>query len=139
MIRTAKEKDIIELNKLGILLNDNFTKTYNLDNYINDENYIILLNEEQIINAMMIVYKNIDYYELETIVVNPHYRNKKIATKLLEYFINYCTKKEDIILLEVAVNNDNAIRLYKKFNFEIINNRRKYYGNVDAYVMKKVI
>ena len=29
MIRTAKEKDIIELNKLGILLNDNFTKTYN--------------------------------------------------------------------------------------------------------------
>ena len=139
MIRTAKEKDIIELNKLGILLNDNFTKTYNLDNYINDENYIILLNEEQIINAMMIVYKNIDYYELETIVVNPQYRNKKIATKLLEYFINYCTKKEDIILLEVAVNNDNAIRLYEKFNFEIINNRRKYYGNVDAYVMKKVI
>ena len=87
----------------------------------------------------MIVYKNIDYYELETIVVNPQYRNKKIATKLLEYFINYCTKKEDIILLEVAVNNDNAIRLYEKFNFEIINNRRKYYGNVDAYVMKKVI
>ena len=139
MIRIAKENDINILNKLGLLLNDNFIKTYNLNNYIKNNNYIILLNEEDNINAMIIIYKNIDYYELETIVVSPQHRNKKIATNLINYFINNYTNKDDVILLEVAAGNDNAIKLYKKFDFEIINIRKKYYGSVDAYVMKKVI
>ena len=40
-----------------------------------------------------------------------------------------------MITLEVAVNNEPAISLYKKFGFEIISTRKNYYDNVDAYLM----
>lgn len=139
MIRKAIKEDIININELGKLLHDNFEKTYLLNDYILNNNYIILVNEENEINGFIILYKNIDYYELETIVIKNEFRNQGIGTNLLNYFIkNYC-KKEDIIFLEVSVENKTAIKLYKKFDFEIINIRKKYYNNIDAYVMKKVI
>lgn len=73
-----------------------------------------------------------DRLEIDYIYVKEEYRNKKIATKLLEYlFENYnysCT-------LEVRCDNISAINLYKKFNFEIINVRKNYYKNTDGYLM----
>lgn len=139
MIRKAQINDIDLINELGIQVNSNFLNTYNILKYLNDSNYIILVNKECKINAFMILYKNIDYYELELIVVDKDFRNKKIATKLFNYFETNYLKTGDIILLEVAINNENAIKLYKKFNFETINIRKKYYDGIDAYVMKKVI
>jgi len=139
MIRVAGIKDLDSINYLGNLFNDNFIKTYNINEYLNNNNYIILVNEDEIINGLMIVYKNIDYYELEAIITDPLYRNKKIATNLLNYLINNYLKTNDIILLEVAENNINAISLYKKFNFDVINIRKKYYKSIDAYIMKRVI
>jgi len=85
------------------------------------------------------VYKNIDYFELEAIVVNINFRKKGIASRLINFFEEKYTKKGDSILLEVAVNNEAAVSLYKKIGFEIINIRKKYYDKIDAYVMKKVI
>lgn len=139
MIRLATEKDITCIIKLGIILNANFAKTYDLNNYLKDDNYIILVNEDDYINGFIIVYKNIDYFELEAIAVDINYRKKGIASELFNFFINNYTKKHDSILLEVAVNNDAAVSLYKKMGFEVINIRKKYYEHVDAYIMKKVI
>lgn len=139
MIRKAVINDIEHINKLGIIFNENFLATYNVKDYLENENYIIVVNEDEYVNAFIIMYKNIDYFELEAIVVDPSAREKGIATNLLNFFIREYSRNEDIILLEVAVNNTAAISLYKKFNFEIINTRKKYYKNVDAYVMKKVI
>ena len=40
--------------------------------------------------------------------------------------------------LEVRDNNIPAIKLYKKFNFDILGRRKKYYNNVnDAIIMTK--
>lgn len=139
MIRKATEKDIVEIIKLGSILNTNFSKTYDISQYLKDEKYIILLNEDDGINAFIIVYKNIDYFELEAIVVNINFRKKGIASRLIKFFEEKYTKKGDSILLEVAVNNEAAVSLYKKIGFEIINIRKKYYDQIDAYVMKKVI
>ena len=50
----------------------------------------------------------------------------------MEYLINISER----ILLEVRCDNNNAIKLYKKYNFKIINIRKKYYDNMDAYVME---
>ena len=36
---------------------------------------------------------------------------------------------------KVDVNNKNAIKLYQKFGLEIINTRKDYYENSDAYLM----
>ncbi|MBE6157043.1 MAG: GNAT family N-acetyltransferase [Firmicutes bacterium] len=141
MIRKAISDDIEKINKLGLQLHPNFKHTYNVEHYLTNENYIIVVSEDSKtkINAFMIIYKNIDNFELEAIVVDMASRKKGIANNLMNYFINSYAKKNDIILLEVAVNNSIAIDLYKKFDFEIINIRKKYYNNIDAYVMKKVI
>ena len=139
MIFKAVKEEIKEINTLGKLLYDNFEKIYLIENYLLDNNYIILIEKEKEINGFILVYKNIDYYELELIVVSKKCRKKGIATKLMNYFIDNFCQKDDIILLEVSCENIKAINLYKKFNFETINIRKKYYNNVDAYVMKKVI
>lgn len=139
MIRAVNIKDLEKINELGIKFITNFKTTYNVESYLNNENYIILLNEtNMLINAFLIIYKNLDFYELEAIYVDEEERKKGVATSLLKYFFD-ALKPNDQILLEVAVNNETAINLYKKFNFEIINVRKKYYKDIDAYVMKKVI
>lgn len=139
MIRFALEKDINDIYELGRILNSNFKRTYNLNSYIKNSNYVILVNEDDKINAFLIMYKNLDYYELEAIVVDSTARCKNIATNLLRFFINNFTQTGEVILLEVAVNNENALKLYKKFDFKIVNTRKNYYDKVDAYVLKKVI
>lgn len=139
MIRLATIDDIDLLKKLGTAFNSNFIKTYDVEGYLNNKNYYILVNEDSSINAFMIMYKNIDYFELEAIYVNEDSRKKGIANKLISYFIDNFTCSNNAIILEVAVNNVAAISLYKKFQFETINVRKKYYNGIDAYVMKKVI
>lgn len=140
MITEAKKEDIIFIKKLGLEDFENFDKTYNIEEYIKNDNYVILVHKDSNkINGFMIVYKNIDYYELEMIIVSSNCRREGIGTQLLNYFIKVYCQKDSSILLEVSVENNRAINLYKKFNFKTINIRKKYYGNIDAYVMKKVI
>lgn len=135
MIRLAQIFDIEKINKLGISYNSDFLNTYNLKSYLNNNNYIILVEEN--IKGFLIIYNNLDYYELEMIIVDKQYRKNHIATGLLNYFFDNYEKKD--VLLEVATNNIIAINLYKKYDFEIINIRKKYYGNIDAYIMRKVV
>lgn len=139
MIRFALEEDIDSIYDLGSIFNSNFKNTYNINEYLKNNNYVILINEDNVVNAFLIVYKNIDYYELEFIVVDKKARKQGIANNLLNYFITNFTKENDIILLEVAENNIVAINLYKKFQFEVINKRKKYYQGIDAYIMKRVV
>ena len=40
-----------------------------------------------------------------------------------------------LITLEVRESNLPAIKLYEKFGFEIVNTRKKYYGEENAYLM----
>ena len=139
MIRNATKKDVENINSLGDNLFSNFRQTYNIDEYLDNENYILLVNVEKIINAFLIIYKNIDFYELEAIIVREDFRGKHIASNLLNYFIDNYLKRGDKILLEVDTSNEKAIKLYKKFDFRIINIRKHYYNKNDAYVMEKVI
>lgn len=139
MIFKATKEDLKDINALGKLLYNNFEQIYLIEKYLLENNYIILVDKEEELNGFMLVYKNIDYYELELIIVSENSRKQGIGTKLINHFIDNFLKKDDIILLEVSCENKVAINLYKKFNFEIINIRKKYYNNVDAYVMKKVV
>lgn len=139
MIRVANINDLESINNLGCLFNNSFAKVYDIKKYIGNVNYIILVNEDENINGLLIAYNNIDYLEIEGIAVAVNMRNKGIANNLLKYLINnYATNKKEI-LLEVAVDNIYAIKLYEKNNFEIINVRKKYYNGKDAYVMKRVV
>jgi len=72
--------------------------------------------------------------EINDIYVGIKYRNLGIASKLLEYMIN-SLEGIDNITLEVRVDNEIAIKLYKKFGFEIIGVRKNYYKDIDGYLM----
>ena len=44
-------------------------------------------------------------------------------------------KNLQCITLEVNVKNENAIKLYKKYNFEEVGRRKKYYNNIDDAII----
>lgn len=139
MIRLAKENDLEAIYKLGQLVNENFKNTYHVLSYLENDSYIILVSENERVDGLMIIYKNIDYYELELIVVDVLCRRKGIGSSLLNYFLEKFTQNNDEVILEVASKNEKAINLYKGFDFKVIGVREKYYQNDDAYIMKKVI
>ncbi len=138
MIRNACKDDFTKIIKLGSYLNNNFANTYDLNRYINDSKYIILVYEDIIIKGFIIILKNIDAYEIEAIAVDEKYRRNGIGKSLLDYFFEHFLKKDDTILLEVSEDNMEAIKLYQKCGFEIISTRKKYYNGIDALIMKKV-
>ena len=86
-----------------------------------------------------------DEGEIIMIMIDPSFRHKGRATLLLKKLLNDlksigCKK----IFLEVGSNNEGAIALYKKNNFEKIGERKEYYslktgGKLNALVFQKVL
>ena len=75
----------------------------------------------------------LDTAELNNIVVKKSNRGHGISSILLEELIKIAKKKGcKKINLEVAATNTIAISLYKKFGFEQVGLRPKYYNGVDA-------
>ena len=83
------------------------------------------------------IWKAIDIIHLMDIVVAKQYRQKNIASFLLNKIINLCSENNiNELTLEVIEKNIPAIKLYKKFNFKVIGNRKNYYGvNNNAIIM----
>lgn len=73
------------------------------------------------------------------IAIDPGYRKKGLAAKLLKYAIGSLNGRgAREFFLEVREGNGPAIALYRKFGFEFIGRRKKYYPetNEDALVMR---
>lgn len=92
--------------------------------YINNVGYII-------------VEDTIDTINIIDVFINEDYRHLGYASKILLYIINYYNNRNIRYMLEVRVDNTNAIKLYEKFNFKVIYVRKKYYDGVDALIMER--
>lgn len=138
MIREANFNDIDSIDNLGELINDNFNNIFNIKDILeNNISRIYVYEKNNKIIAFLhieVLYENID---IINIVVDPEYRNQHIASLLLDYMINNLNNNIETITLEVSTDNIAALNLYKKFNFEIINERKNYYKNKSAYIMRK--
>jgi len=77
-----------------------------------------------------ILYRNIvDEAEIITIASSPSVRRKGVGKKLLENSIrNLQFARAKKYFLEVDENNEAAINLYKKYNFQIVGKREGYYA-----------
>ena len=74
--------------------------------------------------------KYYDRIEIDYILVSLEYRRCGLASKMLEFLINYCkNEKQENITLEVSEKNVAAINLYKKMGFEVCATRDNYYGH----------
>ncbi len=73
-----------------------------------------------------------DECHITNIAVHNEYRNKHIATELVNAMFEYCKEHEtSYVLLEVRSSNVAAKELYKKFGFKEDVVRKDYYKNPD--------
>lgn len=75
---------------------------------------------------------------ITNIAVLEKYRNKGIATAMLNEMINYVKENSlTLLTLEVRKSNCPAIKLYKKFGFKILGERKHFYSDnrEDAFIM----
>jgi ribosomal-protein-alanine N-acetyltransferase len=86
----------------------------------------------------------IDYWRvgpevhLITIAVHPEFRNQKIASLLIEKMIHEAKAGHaELINLDVRPSNEKGLKLYRKYGFEQVGYRKKYYqdNHEDALVM----
>lgn len=95
------------------------------------EKILIYLEDDEVIGY--IYYSDIyERTEINQLEVRIDKRNKKIGSRLLEKYLEI-TKKQSS--LEVRIDNDIAIRLYKKYGYIIVATRASYYNGIDAYLM----
>ncbi len=75
------------------------------------------------------------------IIIKKEYRNRGLASLLLEKMIEDLKENEVLYsTLEVRISNESALKLYKKFNFEKISIKEHYYSDgEDAIYMVRGI
>ena len=138
IIRKANYNDVKTLNNFLTLLirdekqydlgiDENFVVTNMYENYIEDSNKLIIVAEEnnEIVGYLYgIIKPKDDTYKyiiakLDALYIDNNYRNKGIATSLIEHFKKWAISKK-ANKLEVSVWSDNikAKHLYEKNNFK---------------------
>lgn len=134
MIREYKDSDYNTVVGLGRDIDSNFK--LNLSSV--SRCFVYEENEEVI--GMIIADIFDDRSEIIDVCVELVHRNKKIGDALVKHIIDLSkTNGCDNITLEVRIDNNAAIKLYKNNDFRVISIRKKYYlnGTVDAYLMQR--
>lgn len=121
---------IKETNDISYL---NTLSSYNIT--LNAFSHILIYAKDNEILGFLDYSKMYENMEINYIYVKEEYRKKGVATELLNYMIT--NNNFNNITLEVNIKNLNAINLYKKFDFKIINIRKNYYNGVDGYLMER--
>ena len=140
-----KEMTISDLDSIADNLQTNYDDfwTYTvfkseLEN--NNSKYIVAKQNNEIVGFAGI-WIAIDIAHITNIVVKKDLRKQGIGTILLQELIKLCKElKMNEVTLEVNENNSKAINLYKKFGFEQVGLRKKYYRTGDnAIIMTKLV
>lgn len=137
---------ISDLNLIKDILITEFDDFWNYDilkqELISDTSHFIVVKDtNQNILGFAGFKVILDEADIMNIVVKKDLRQNKIGHFLLENLLIYIKEFNiNTVTLEVNENNIPAINLYKKFGFETIGLRKKYYNNTDnAILMLKKI
>ena len=137
MIEKANLEDLSPLYTIEreVFLNDPFSMSKNSIKYhiLKNELYKIEIDGETA--GYIIWLKRKKYYRLYSLAIGNDFQNKGLAKRLLEYSFEKLKDKD--FSLEVKVSNEVAIKLYKKFGFEIKKVLKDYYKDCDGYLMYK--
>ena len=126
MIKEVTYNDILSLFK-------EYKEDYIISMSNNSKYYAYELNNEYI--GFICILDLDTELEIIDVFVLPKYQGNGYGDKLLKYILdNY---KNRNYFLEVNINNEKAINLYKKNGFDILTTRKHYYKDEDAYVMSK--
>ena len=134
MISKLTKEEVQEVIQLGTMLNTNFSKLFHIEN-LNPNETIYIYKENNNIKGFIHTQNGLDIIDLLNIIVKPEYQNQGIGSILLKYIID--NKQDKKLMLEVRSKNINAIKLYQKYDFKIINIRKNYYKDDDAIIMER--
>ena len=134
MISKLTKEEVQEVIQLGTMLNPNFSKLFHIEN-LNPNETIYIYKENNINKGFIHIQNGLDIIDLLNIIVKPEFQNQGIGSILLKCIID--NKQDKKIMLEVRSKNINAIKLYQKYDFKIINIRKNYYKDDDAIIMER--
>lgn len=119
------------------LLNNSFVSKEKISYELNNNPFAKILCYMQDNKIVGYLYYSLIYdrIEINNIEVDKSYRNKRIATKLLNELI----KENKDITLEVNKNNEIALKLYNNFGFEEKAIRKGYYNGIDGILMERKV
>lgn len=135
-IRIALASDVRELSEIHKSSFDDFwSEAYFLKILKNNHGFVA--QKDKKIIGFIIFSELLDEAEIFTFCVQKEYRKTGVGSELLDFFIKNTSCQK--IFLEVAVDNNAAINIYSKFDFNLVSIRKNYYIKnqkaVDAYVM----
>lgn len=116
---------------------DEFWSASILKSELESENskYIVAKEDDKVVGFAGIIILP-DNAEITNIVTKKSERKKGIGSLLLEKLIEMAkNEKKENISLEVNENNISAINLYKKYKFETVGMRKKYYNGKDNAII----
>lgn len=131
------------LYKLYCKVEDNYERKWEKEEFnsfiLNQYNIFILSYPQPVGYIKARIVK--DEIEIIALLTDKKYRKKGIGKELLNKLLNIANKKNiQRIFLEVSVENEIAIGLYKKFNFTNVGHRKGYYNingkKLDANIMR---
>ncbi|MFA5232944.1 MAG: ribosomal protein S18-alanine N-acetyltransferase [Sulfurimonas sp.] len=130
-------KKLYELEK-KLFSKENFPLSYGSLRYHVKNNMLYLFEIDGGVAGYVLVLVKRRDAKLYSIGVDKTHRGKKIANKLLEsVFKELATLGFKSILLEVRIDNEKAISLYKKSGFKTKKTIKEFYGDgCDAYLMQ---
>lgn len=137
-----QKMDLTDLDSIKDTLFTDFDDFWNYNIFkseLENENsiYVVAKFNNEIIGFAG-VWITIDEAHITNIVTKKIYRNQGIASLLLKNLIELCKNlkpKISSLTLEVNEENISAQNLYKKFDFEILGKRKKYYNDKSAIIM----
>lgn len=111
---------------------------------LDNPNYLffIAIKKNNSLVGYLILYEVLKQGFITNLGVSESFRNMGVASELLKLLINYSNINYfEFISLEVRKSNIPAINLYKKFGFQQVGERRKFYINPteDALIFTNII
>ena len=139
MVREALNQDFNRINEIGLLIKDNFSTVYKIDEAVKkDYTHIYVYEEDNNVLGFIHIENHFEITDVINIAVDKNYQGRGIGKILLQYVID--NTEADKIMLEVKENNIPAIKLYEALGFKQIHVRPNYYeGNIDALIMERSI
>ena len=145
MLRSDAEKNG-SLYEYYCKIEDNFEKKWakkEFYSFISNQDNIFILSDPKPVGYLMAKVTT-DEIEIISILIDKKFRKIGIGKSLLNKLLSIALKKKiKNIFLEVSVENQIAINLYKKFNFIKVGKRENYYLQhgkyIDADIMKLVL
>ncbi len=139
MIRELQEQDAAAMARLHATSFDPAWPEADMRAHI--ENDLVIGNGAPL-NAIVILRLAADQGEVLTIVTDPEFRGQGLARAIFENAQRRAKSEGvDILFLEVAEDNENALTLYRALGFERIGRRPAYYrrkkGRVAALTFRK--